>query len=138
VAVYLVFSQSRDAALDVDALDAHARRFFGARVTGHDADARIAVTLEGAVPSPRAAQVRAATSADLALADEAEARMGGGGLASLAKRCPTVVEIEREGDDDRDALRVAALLASVLLGPIVDPRGPDILGAKTARSKLTV
>jgi hypothetical protein len=44
--------------------------------------------------------------------------------------------VTREADDDRVALRLAMILASVHLGPIIDPRGPDLFGVKTARAKL--
>jgi hypothetical protein len=44
--------------------------------------------------------------------------------------------VTRETVDDRIALRLAMILASVHLGPIVDPLGPDIFGVKTARGKL--
>ena len=128
---YLVFAQQREAAVDLGAWDAHARRFFGASLSRDD-DGRLVLTPGGA----RTATARPRTGADLALADAAEARAGGGGLATLARRCPTVWLVAREGDDDAVALRLAAILASVLLGPIVDARGPDIFGVKTARAKL--
>jgi hypothetical protein len=82
---------------------------------------------------------RPAADQDYSLASDAEARMSRGGLGLLARRCPVVWEIARETLPDPDALRIAAVLASVLLGPILDPdheRGPDIFGVKTAREKL--
>lgn len=72
---------------------------------------------------------------DLALADEAEARKGGG-LGRLAHRCPTVWLVERRTEEDPAALRLAAILASVLLGPILDARVPELVGVKTARERL--
>ena len=39
-------------------------------------------------------------------------------------------------DPDPLALRLAAILASVLLGPILDVRVPELFGVKTARAKL--
>jgi hypothetical protein len=138
--VYLVFSQGDDTRPDGATWDAQARRFFGARLTVRvgvsDGGARIAVTPEGAPQSERNVRARRATEADYALACDAEVRMSGGGLGLLARRCPIVWEVEREADSDPDALRVAAVLASVLLGPIVDARGPEIFGVKTARQKL--
>jgi hypothetical protein len=143
--VYLVFSQRDDTRPDGATWDAQARRFFGASLTVRlgesealsDGGARIAVTPEGAPQAERNVRARRATDADYALARDAEVRMSGGGLGSLARRCPVVWEVEREADSDPDALRVAAVLASVLLGPIVDARGPDIFGVKTAREKLS-
>jgi hypothetical protein len=137
---YLVFSQRADTTVDAAAWDAQARRFFGAKLTVSAGGDRLAVTPDGQAPAERAVRPRSATEQDHALASEAEARMAGGGLGLLARRCPVVWEIAREADPDPDALRVAALLASVLLGPIVDARGrehgPEIFGVKTAREKL--
>jgi hypothetical protein len=133
---YLVFSQRADTGLDLQAWDAQARRFFGATLTAGAHDDRLAVTPDGQAPAGRVVRARSATPEDHALASEAEARMSGGGLGLLAQRCPVLWEVEREADRDPDALRVAAVLASVLLGPIVDPRGPEIFGVKTAREKL--
>ena len=143
--VYLVFSQRNDTDPDAATWDAQARRFFGANLTVRvgesegvsEGGARIAVTPEGAAQGERNVRARRATDADYALASDAEVRMSGGGLGLLARRCPIVWEVEREADVDPDALRVAAVLASVLLGPIVDARGPEIFGVKTARQKLS-
>ncbi len=154
--LYLVFSQRPERTLDVPAVDAHAARFFSARVEPGDAPGTLRIP-----PGPaRAVRGRGVMPADLVLAAEAEARAGGGGLERLARRCPIVWEITRhdgEGDrddgrdvgttgdatdrKDADALALAAILASVLLGPIVDPgpegaRAPEIFGVKTARAKL--
>ncbi|HZU83705.1 MAG TPA: hypothetical protein VE987_12345, partial [Polyangiaceae bacterium] len=57
-------------------------------------------------------------------------------LARLARRCQTLWLIAREASPDPLALRLAAILASVLLGPIVDAAYEEIFGVKTARSKL--
>jgi|ERR1700722_13315625 hypothetical protein len=133
---YLVFSQRPDASVDLEGWDAHARRFFGATVSAGQDVRQLAVTAVGQQIAWRSVRSRPATPEDHALAAEAEARMAGGGLGLLARRCPTVWEVVREAELDVDALRVAALLASVLLGPVVDGRGPEIFGVKTARAKL--
>jgi hypothetical protein len=44
--------------------------------------------------------------------------------------------IARESDTDGLALRLATILASVLLGPILDARVPELLGVKSARARL--
>jgi hypothetical protein len=44
--------------------------------------------------------------------------------------------VVREADDDRAALTIAAVLASMLLGPILAPDGREIFGVRTARLKL--
>lgn len=133
---YLVFSQRPDTSVDLAGWDAHAQRFFGAAVTASADGDRLAVTPGEEAAALRLVKGRPATAADHALAAAAEARMGGGGLGSLAQRCPTVWEVVREAEQDPAALRVAALLAGVLLGPVVDPGVPEIFGVKTAREKL--
>ncbi|HTQ43094.1 MAG TPA: hypothetical protein VMI75_10095 [Polyangiaceae bacterium] len=130
----LVFSQSKDATRDVPAWDAHAARFFATRLQVGEGD-QILVTHAGGTAESRCVIGRAREARELALADEAEARRGGG-LGHLARRCPTVWLVERRGDDDLVALRLAAILASALLGPILDARVPELLGVKTARERL--
>jgi hypothetical protein len=44
--------------------------------------------------------------------------------------------VSRADQADPLALRLAAILASVFLGPILDVRVPEIFGVKTARAKL--
>jgi hypothetical protein len=84
----------------------------------------------------RAIEGRERDEKDLARADLAEARAGGGGLAGLARRCETIWLIERLSTTDMLALRLAAVMASVLLGPILDPETSEIFGVKTARLRL--
>ena len=59
----------------------------------------------------------------------------GGGLYDLAeRRCGVVWLVEREGAQDRNALVLAAAMASVCLGPIL---GDDrLLGVRSAREEL--
>jgi hypothetical protein len=136
----LVFGQRTDAHVDVDAWNAHARRFFATRiglasVAAGDGTSFV-VAPDGETPGVRPAFARPTTPEDLALADAAEARAGGGGLALLARRCGIVWLVAREDPSDRLALRLAAIVASVLLGPIVDADSGEIFGVKTARAKL--
>jgi hypothetical protein len=131
---FLVFSQSKDATRDLPAWDAHAARFFATRLQAGESDV-ILVAHGGDAPAPIRVTGRARDAEDLALADRAEARAGGG-LGLLARRCHTVWLVERRADDDPVALRLAAILASVLLGPILDARVPELLGVKTARERL--
>ena len=149
-AALLVFSQRDDARIDADAWNAQAERFFAARIglaeekravpgpPPRTEDARFVVAPNAEPPGIRAVSAAPRQDADLALALEAEAAAGGGGLADLARRCPIVWRVAREHDDDPLALLLAAILASVLLGPIVDPGPvvPQIFGVKTARVKL--
>ena len=144
----LVFSQREGALIDVDAWNAQAERFFSTRIGLADEkrwppgpppqtdEARFVVAPRDEAPGIRAVSAAPRRESDLALAVEAEATARGGGLADLARRCPMVWRVAREHDGDTLALGLAAILASVLLGPIVDPDGPQIFGVKTAREKL--
>jgi hypothetical protein len=139
VTYLLVFAQHAQPSLDVPAWDAHAQRFFATRVTlarvEGQAELVVAVAPATGMAKERRVTARVRTAQDLAMADAAEAKQGGG-LGGLAHRCPTVWTVACEGDDDTAALLLAAILASVGLGPVVDPAGPEIFGVKTARAKL--
>jgi hypothetical protein len=147
---FLVFSQAGDARIDIDAWDAHAARFFATRIglteDRHYPSAsavplgdavRFVIAPHGRPPAIRSAFARPREDEDLALAEAADARSGFTGLALLARRCPTVWLVEREGATDRMALRLSAVLASVLLGPILESRTGELFGVKTARAKIT-
>ena len=73
---------------------------------------------------------------DKAAAGTADLRAGYTGLATLAQRCSYVWLVVLEKDDDPVALRIAAILASVVLGPILAPAGDELFGVRTARLKL--
>jgi len=137
---YLVFSSAPEPRFDVAAWDGQAQRFFSTRLARvgpeGDGEARIRVTPPQEPAGERLLSARPRDAADLALAEEAEVRANGGGLVLLARRCHTVWLVVREGEDDRLALRLAMVLASVVLGPILDARGPELFGVKTARAKL--
>ena len=143
----LVFSQQSNARIAIDAWNDHAVRFFQTRVGMAEPfapeggvpgvmRARLVIAPDGGAAGVRSAWTRSRTADDLALADAAEARAGGGGLALLARRCPWVWLVERDTIDDRLALCLAAILASVLLGPVLDARAGKIFGVRTAREKL--
>ena len=139
VGSYLVFSQLNEARVDIDSWTAHADRFFATRI-GLAAIAApswsFVIAPEGAASDIRSAYVRPRSEEDLALADTADT--GGTGLARLARRCPMVWLVAREASDDRVALRLATILASILLGPILDAQVPELLGVKSARGRLDV
>ena len=149
--VFLVFAQRPDARVDIAAWSAQAERFFSTRLglaeekryaPGSSApltdEARFVVAPERETPGIRSAFARPCGAEDLALAESADERAGPGGtgLALVARRCQTVWLVSRADDTDPLALRLAAILASVLLGPILDVRVPELFGVKTARSKL--
>lgn len=135
----LVFAQRTIANLEIDAWNRQGERFFGTRIglaEPLDNGGRLVIAPNGHDPGLRAIEGRNRNEDDLIRADLAEARAGGGGLAALARRCQTVWLIERVSPTDMLALRLAAVMASVLLGPIVDPETSDIFGVKTARLRL--
>jgi hypothetical protein len=140
--VLLVFAQQRDARVAIDAWNAHAVRFFATRIglAEDRADASeplgFVVAPDGAAPGIRSVVARARAPEDLA---RAQALDPGTGLALVARRCPTVWVVARESPSDALALRLAAILASVLLGPILDSEAGaqgELFGVKTARAKL--
>ncbi len=146
---FLVFSQRGDACLDVSQLKHHASRFFATKIglsvdkrygdnpPSSDAARVVVASDDGLAAGTRLCFARPADATDLARVEEAERQHGATGMALLAQRCPTVWLIETEGgDDDRVALVLAAIFASVMLGPIVPPRGDDVFGVRTARMKL--
>jgi hypothetical protein len=138
---YVVFSSSDDPRLDVSNWNTQAERFFASHLdhlgrTG-PGEARIFITPPRDEPGgERVLSTRPRSDADMALAEEAERRAGGGGLVLLARRCRTVWLVRRDEEEDRLALRLAMILASVMLGPVLDARGPELFGVKTARAKL--
>jgi hypothetical protein len=84
----------------------------------------------------RSVFLRPRTEADLACAEEAERAAGGGGMSLLAKRCEMVALVAVTSEEDDVALWIAAIIASVVLGPILSPTQPEIFGIRTARVKL--
>ncbi len=151
---YLVFAQRADASVEIEAWNAYAQRFFGTRIGLADDVtpkaqggapprtnfARLVVTLRGGNTCVRSAFARPRDDEDLRLAERAEARGNSPGLSQLARRCAMVWLVGREedrtGEADSVSLRLAAILAGVLLGPILDERSGELFGVKTARAKL--
>lgn len=135
---FLVFAQSADEAIDVEALNAHAVRFFATRIGVAEDRASalvsLVVTPEAEEPGVRRLSSRPRDAGDLALAEAADA--GVTGLSLLARRCKSVWLVERAAEPDGLALRLAIVLASVMLGPVLDARGPELFGVKTGRAKL--
>ena len=146
---FMVFAQRDDARLEIHFWQQHARRFF---------DTELGLTIDkaydrlDAMPSVDAARIvvsspknaieatvlcaaRPSTPADLVLAESIEARHGYTGLSMLAKRCKTVWLISA-APSDRASLLLSAIVASVVLGPIVSPAHDELYGVKTARLKL--
>ena len=144
---YLVFSQANGVTLDMLAWQRQATRFFQSRVglalpkkSGRsvaDSDAYLLMVEAPNTPvARRLLWLRPRTSDDLDLAQRIESAKGSRGMSDLATRCSGVCLIESEGPDDRAALVLAGLAASILLGPIVPPTHDEIYGVRTAREKL--
>jgi hypothetical protein len=136
-----VFAQARaDRAVDIDAWNAHAERFFATRIgfarPPETAPFHFVVAPRGEAPGTVPVSVRLRDAMDLARAEEFDARAGPTGLAILARRCESVWIVECGSPSDALALRLAAILASLLLGPIMDPVAGTLFGVKTARAKL--
>jgi hypothetical protein len=130
--VWRIFSQQSEPHVQADAWSRAAKRFFAC-------DAIIVPKLEACAISISGAERdvvgRMRDESDLRDALAAESRLGFTGLHDLAeRRCPVVWLVTRESPTDRTALLLAAILASVCLGPIL---GDDALfGVRTARQKL--
>jgi hypothetical protein len=147
-ACFAVFSQRPDARVDGAEWASHAERFLGTRMVLSEGDApeprfplKVVLTpLRGKLADggARACWGRPREEDDLRAARGAEG--AGAGLAELAERCPQVwlVEPDARGEEDVVALRLAAILAGVMLGPILTPGGTWLFGPKTARERLGV
>lgn len=140
-----VFSQQPHPIFDVPRLKQQATRFFAAKLgltvekkypaaafaPTEDAARVVLATDDGQTSGTRLVFGRARSDGDLGAAEQADS---GGGMALLAQRCPTVWLVVPESDDDRAALTIAAILASVFLGPILS--SGELFGVRTARMKL--
>jgi hypothetical protein len=123
---------------------AHARRFFAAEVE----------VLAGSPPDQEYAEVRlrfeagrypgagifvitcrATSDDDRFAAEAAEARGNAGGMALLAARCPVVWEVANEATSGSAELQLAALLASVALGPVLPEDGSTLYGVRGAMER---
>ncbi|MDC3954330.1 hypothetical protein [Polyangium jinanense] len=72
-------------------------------------------------------------------AEAGAAAIGGAGMDVLVQRGRRVWQVSSEvaaGDDPDAPLALAAILASILLAPIVPPGGGTIFGVKGARERL--
>jgi hypothetical protein len=145
---FTVFAQRPSAVLEMDALKQQAARFFSAKLgwsvdkryqgDAPDTDAaRIVIaTDDGSTSGTRIVFGRPADGADVAAAEEAERTQNTTGMALLAQRCQTVWLVVVESADDRVALTIAAIFASSMLGPILQPDGKEVFGVRTARMKI--
>ena len=108
----------------------HAKQFFDTEIAFEGA--RVAIV----AGAKRAIAMRARDERDLRDALAAP-NAADNGLYDLAeRRCESVWLVEREGPSDRAALLLAAIVASVCLGPILGDAPRELFGVRTAREKL--
>jgi hypothetical protein len=136
---YLVFSQDNGDLPDVERLAGHASRFFGAKLENLGAQgSTLRVRLSSLRPSFDAEltlRAREVTRSDLEDAREAEARGRAAGMGALAERCGRVWELDRGGEDEPGEiayLTLAAICASVALGPVLPPDHATLFGVRGA------
>lgn len=147
---YAVFGQPEGVALPIEQLKRQSTRFFATRLgltvdkrydgpLPHTDAARVVVLPEDATArGTRLVYGRPVEPEDVeaARAAEALAPAAASGLSGLAARCKMLWLVVPASAEDRAALTLAAVLASVLLGPILAPGGGEIFGVRTARTKL--
>jgi hypothetical protein len=77
-------------------------------------------------------------SAVIDAADAAVVAIGGAGFDALVRRAERLWQVSAafDGPDAKAPLRLAAVLASLFLAPIVPPGGDSIFGVKGARGRL--
>ena len=146
---FTVFAQRSDARFEADTWERHAAQFFATRAgltipkryDQHGAPpivdaARVVVAPSDGPPGTRFCFARPREDADFDAAEAADIRAGSPGLGLLARRCAYVWLVVPEGAGDRLALLCAAIVASVVLGPILSPDQQELFGVRTARAKL--
>ena len=127
-----VFAQDESPRLRTREWQHNASRFFETDLEirePHDAMAKLAIG-----PAVRGILGRLREENDLRDALDAENARGNGMYDLAERRCGSVWVVEREGPDDRTALVIAAVIASVCLGPILGDGA--LFGVRTAREKI--
>ena len=127
-----VFSQDAAPRLRLREWQHNARQFFETEleaIESHGLTAKL-----GVGPQARQIRGRARDENDLRDAIEAENARGNGMYDLAERRCGSVWIVEREGPEDRAALVIAAVIASVCLGPIFGDGA--LFGVRTAREKI--
>jgi hypothetical protein len=152
---FLVFGQAP--AFDEHAWDKQSLRFFKSRLgfvhpkapeavarpvgaserlTGACDGAVVVVACDAMAPGKRWVYSRGKTAGDDALVERAESLGGLPGMSQLARRCNVVLTISAESALDPLALTLAAVLASLYLGPIIPPERAEAFGVQSARIRL--
>jgi len=129
---WLVFSQDDTPRLRVREWQQNASRFFETELQVRESQGVVAKLAVG--PAAREIRGRVREENDLRDALEAENARGNGMYDLAERRCGSVWIVEREGPEDRTALVIAAVIASVCLGPILGDGA--LFGVRTAREKI--
>jgi hypothetical protein len=101
------------------------------------ADEQLRVRIAGHRDVLVSARPIGACEAERQRAWRAVAAIGGAGFDALVAAAKTVWFVAPEDGDARAALSVCAVLAMVLLAPIVPPEGDAIFGYRGARARMT-
>ena len=143
-----LYAREETATLDEPRMIQQAQTFFGVelRFVARDpslADAFDVDVLSGDATDTTRVRVISVhpdeASAVRAAGEEAVIAIGGAGFDALmpkAKRFWQVATTPLDGRDTRAPLLVAAVMASVMLAPIVPPGGGTVFGVKGARERL--
>lgn len=131
-----MLSPEASSALDPARLAHQARTFFDVELRFDAATSEIELGPAGA-PTGR---VRvASTPLDDAILERARRgveAIGGAGFDALVDRARSVLRVSAIDGDVRAPLLVAAIVASIVLGPIVPPDEVTIFGVRGARERL--
>ena len=137
--MYWVFSQEPRGRPPFERLSINAARFFSTTLEQlEDGEESIVVRLVCARPAVRGdfrISSRDTVKDDIMNARDAEARGRAGGMAMLAEKCEQVWTIEAAGDDVPSAaayFTLAAVCASVALGPVMPPDAATLFGVRGA------
>jgi len=142
-AAFHLLSKDESIAWETLAISRQAQTFFDAEVSLPNivSSPTFAVNVAAVGGSPTRVMVQVARREEapevLAAAERGVAAIGGAGFDVLVARAKLVVQIGREVEGDpRAPLVLAAVLASVLLAPIVPPDETTIYGVRGARTRL--
>jgi hypothetical protein len=144
---YWVFGQERPPPFDLATLRGYASRFF---------DTKLGFSVEKVGPAPShdltfvlvhregtsgtvPVEVRPATAEDHARAFDVERALAGdhgGGLGSLAARCPRIFVVHEPEGLAVPALLVACILSGTSLGPALAIDGSALFGVRSGRARL--
>ena len=128
-----VFAQDASPRLRAREWEHNAKQFFETELEIREPHGVVAKLAIG--PAAREIRGRLRDEDDLREALEAENARGNGMYDLAERRCGSIWIVEREGPEDRTALVIATVIASVCLGPILGDGA--LFGVRTAREKIS-